>query len=107
MLAYSVATISRNSGYRIARRVIRARSRALVRWPRASKPTGFSKWVSFNPSLSASRFMSSAKARTLVSPPPPRCSARAQAAASPEEIMVAINSSLTLKVSPATRPTLL
>ena len=62
MLACSVETISRNAGRRSALRHPTL-GRALMWWPRASKPTGFSKWVSLSQSLSISRLISPRRPR--------------------------------------------
>ena len=72
MLACSVETISRNAGRRSALRHPTL-GRALMWWPRASKPTGFSKWVSLSQSLSISRLISPRRPRRQGARPRRRC----------------------------------
>jgi hypothetical protein len=106
MVAYSVETIFLNSGSCIARRAILARSRALLYCP---------------PCVEADRILEVG----VLQPRCPRFLVHlldeavhasfaadlfdhgAYAASSLEKIRVAINSSLTLRVSPGRRPTLL
>ena len=80
---------------------MRAMSQALVTWPSAGRPVGFTKWVSPIPSSMARLFI----CWTNSSVTPATCSARATAASLPLETHTAFKSSSTLICSPSDKYT--
>src|SRR5215210_7554502 len=105
MVAYSVETIFLNSGSCIARRAILARSRALLYCPPCVEADRILEVGVLQPRCP--RFLVHLLDEAVHASFATDVFPRAYAASSPEEIRVAISSSLTLRGSPVRRPTLL